>query len=199
MGVLDGRVPRSTGRTGKDLLPTLGERSAGGCELPDHGVDLLTELPELSERGSMSVIVRRPSISSSSSMEGNAWANSTGVTKDVRGDEEAEDVGDGGPKAEGDTNEWAEGGGLEILDAEDVLWVIVGDDKPRDCRELRVVRVLSEEVDVGERGIDKVAGISLETRLVGPTDKPASCNDRILSAMLPPDTFCTPFSRDGEG
>src|SRR5258708_21126747 len=105
MGVLDGRVPRSTGRTGKDLLPTLGERSAGGCELPDHGVDLLTELPELSERGSMSVVVRRPSISSSSSMEGNAWANSTGVTKDVRGDEEAEDVGDGGPKAEGDTNE----------------------------------------------------------------------------------------------
>ena len=117
----------------------------------------------------------------------------------MRGDEEAEDVGDGGPKAEGDTNEWAGGGGLETLDEEDVLWVIVGDDKPRDCRELRIVRVLSEDVDVGERGIDKVGGISLETRLVVLTDKPASCNDRILSAMLPPDTFCTPFSRDGEG
>jgi hypothetical protein len=62
----------------------------------------------------------------------------------VRGDEEAEDVGDGGPKAEGDTNEWTEGGGLETLDDEDVLWVIVGDDNPRDCRELRIVRVLSE-------------------------------------------------------
>jgi hypothetical protein len=117
----------------------------------------------------------------------------------VRGDEDAEDVGDGGPKAEGDTNEWAEGGGHETLDDEVVLWVIVGDDKPRDCRELRIVRVLSEEVVVGERGIDKVDGISLETRLVVPTDKPASCNDRILSAMLPPDDFCTPFSRGGEG
>jgi hypothetical protein len=38
-------------------------------------------------------------------MEGNVWENSTGVTKEVRGDEEVEDVGDGGPKAEGDTNE----------------------------------------------------------------------------------------------
>jgi hypothetical protein len=76
MGVLDGRVLRSTGRTGKDLEPTLGERSPGGWELLGHGVDLLAEpwaeLPELSERGSVSAIARRPSISSSSSIEGNA-------------------------------------------------------------------------------------------------------------------------------
>jgi|SRR6266702_1636337 len=72
MGVLDGRVPRSTGRTGKDLAATLGERSPGGWELPDHGVDLLSELLEVSERGSTSTIARRPSNSSSSSMEGNA-------------------------------------------------------------------------------------------------------------------------------
>ena len=72
MGVLDGRVLRSTGRKGKDFEPTLGERLPGGWELPGHGVDLLAELPELSERGSVSVIVRRPSISSSSSIEGNA-------------------------------------------------------------------------------------------------------------------------------
>jgi hypothetical protein len=57
--------------------------------------------------------------------------------------------------------------------------------------------VLSEEVDVGERGIAKVEGSSLETRLVVLTDKPASCNDRIRSAMLPPDTFGTPFSEGG--
>ena len=49
-------------------------------------------------------------------------------------------------------DEWAEGGGLEILDDEDVLWVIVGDDEPRDCGELRIVRVLSEDVDVGGKG-----------------------------------------------
>jgi hypothetical protein len=72
MGVLDGRVLRSTGRTGKDLEPTLGERSPGGWELPGHGVDLLVELPELSERGPVSAVARRPSISSSSSIEGNA-------------------------------------------------------------------------------------------------------------------------------
>ena len=72
IGVLDGRVLRSTGRTGKDLEPMLGERSPGGWGLLGHGVDLLTELPELPERGSVSAIVRRPSISSSSSMEGNA-------------------------------------------------------------------------------------------------------------------------------
>lgn len=75
-----------------------------------------------------------------------------------------------------------------------------GDDNPSECREFRTVRVLSEEVDVGERGIAKVEGSSLETRLALAllTDKPASCNDRIRSAMLPPEIFCTPFSDGGE-
>ena len=103
-----------------------------------------------------------------------------------------------GPKADGDTNEWVEGGGTETLDDEDVLWVIVGDDNPRDCGEL--VPVESDvEVVVGERGIDNEDGISFETRLVVLTDKPASCNARILSAILPLDTSRTPFSRGGEG
>ncbi len=57
-----------------------------------------------------------------------------------------------------------------------------------------MARVLSVDVDVGERGIDRVDGTSLEMRLVVLTDKPASCNDRILSAILPPVIFCTPFS-----
>jgi hypothetical protein len=54
-------------------------------------------------------------------------------------------------------------------------------------------------VIVGERGIDKVDGISLETRLVVLTDKPASCNDRILSAMDPPDTFARRFPEVARG
>ena len=119
----------------------------------------------------------------------------------MRGGEEAEDVGDGGPMAEGDTNKWAEGGGTETLGDEDVLWVIVGDGNQRYCRELRIVRVESEDVEVvvEERGIDNEDGMSLETRLVVLTDTPASCNVRILFAMPPRNTFCTPFSRGGEG
>lgn len=131
-------------------------------------------------------------------MEGNVWENSTGVTKEVRGDEEAEDVGDGGPRAEGDTKEWVGGDGFDIFDDVDALWLMGGDSRESDCREFLIVRVLSEDVDVGESGAAGVEGSSLETRLVVVTDKPASCKDRIRSAMLPPDSFCTPFS-DGGG
>jgi hypothetical protein len=116
----------------------------------------------------------------------------------VRGDEEAEDVGDGGPRAEGDTKEWDVGGVLASFEDVDALWLMGGDNKDRDCTEFLVVRVPSEDVDVGERGTAVVVGSSLETRLVVLTDKPASCNDRIRSAMLPPDSFCTPFSGGGE-
>ena len=56
----------------------------------------------------------------------------------------------------------------------------------------------SEDEDVGESGTAVVVGSSLETRLAALTDNAASCNDRIRSAMLPPDSFCTPFSGGGE-
>lgn len=131
-------------------------------------------------------------------MEGNAWENSTGVTKDVRGDEEVEDVGDGGPRAEGGTKEWDGGGGLDIFEDVDALWLMGGDNRERDCREFLFVRVPSEGADVGESGSTEVEGSSLERRLVVLTDKPASCKDRILSAIDPPDSFCTPFSGGDE-
>lgn len=54
-------------------------------------------------------------------MEGNAWENSTGVRKEVRGDEDVEDVGDGGPNAEGDTKEWDALVELDIFDETDAL------------------------------------------------------------------------------
>jgi hypothetical protein len=38
-------------------------------------------------------------------MEGNAWENSTGVRKEIRGNEEVEEIGDGGSRAEGDTKD----------------------------------------------------------------------------------------------
>jgi hypothetical protein len=72
-----------------------------------------------------------------------------------------------------------------------------GDNRERACKEFLVVRVPSEDVDVGESGTAVVVGSSRERRLVVLTDKPASCNDRIRSAMLPPDRFCTPFSGGG--
>jgi hypothetical protein len=131
-------------------------------------------------------------------MEGNVWENSTGVTKDVGGDEDVEDVGDGGPNAEGDTKEWAAFDGVGIFDEADAVWLMGGDNRERACKEFLVVRVPSEDVDVGESGTAVVVGSSREMRLVVLTDIPASCNDRIRSAMLPPDRFCTPFSGGGE-
>jgi hypothetical protein len=131
-------------------------------------------------------------------MDGNVWENSTGVTKEVRGDEEVEEVGDGGPRAEGDTKEWDVDGVLDNFEDADALWLMGGDNRERDCREFLVVRV-SDDVDVGESGTAVVVGSSLETRFVVVlTDIPASCNDRIRSAMLPPDSLCTPFSGGGE-
>jgi hypothetical protein len=85
---------------------------------------------------------------------------------------------------------------LDVFDDADALWLMGGDNRERDCKEFLVDRIASEDVDVGESGI-VVDGSSLETRLVL-TDKPASCKDRIRSAILPPDIFCTPFSCGGE-
>jgi hypothetical protein len=73
-----------------------------------------------------------------------------------------------------------------------------GDNRGSGCREFLIERVPSEEVDVGESGTAGVEGISLETRLFVLTAKPASCNDRIRSAILPPDSFWIPFSDGGD-
>jgi hypothetical protein len=54
-------------------------------------------------------------------MEGNVWENSTGVRNEVRGDEEAQDVGDRGLRAEGDTDEWVGGVGFDVFDDVDPL------------------------------------------------------------------------------
>jgi hypothetical protein len=110
----------------------------------------------------------------------------------VRGDDEAKDVGDGGPRA--DTKEWDVGDVLDNFEDAGGLC----DNRERACRESLVVRILSEDVDVGESGATVVVGSSLETCSVVLTDNPASCNVRIRSAMLPPDSFCTPFSGGGE-
>jgi hypothetical protein len=37
-------------------------------------------------------------------VEGNVWENFTGVKKEVCSDEDLEEVGDGGPSTEGDTD-----------------------------------------------------------------------------------------------
>ena len=118
----------------------------------------------------------------------------------MRGDEEAEDVGDGGPRAEGNTKEWVGGVGFDILDDADALWLMGGDNRGSGCREFLIERVPSEEVDVtvGESGTAGVEGNFLETRLFVLTAKPTSCNDRIRSAMFPPDSFWTPFSDGGD-
>jgi hypothetical protein len=102
-------------------------------------------------------------------MEGNAWENSSVVRREVRGDEDD----DRGLSAKGDAKEWDALAELDIFDETGALWLMWS-------------------------GPAVVVGNSRETRLVLLTDKPASCNDRIRSAMLPLDRFCTPFSGGGE-
>jgi hypothetical protein len=87
---------------------------------------------------------------------------------------------------------------LDNFEDADALWLMGGDNRERDCREFLIIRGPSEGVDVGESGIAVFVGSSLETRLVMLPNITASCNDRIRSAMLSPDSPCTPFSAGGE-
>jgi hypothetical protein len=57
-------------------------------------------------------------------MKGNVWENSTGVRKEVCSDEDVEDVGDGGPSAEGNTKECDASAELDIFDETDALWLM---------------------------------------------------------------------------
>ena len=61
------------------------------------------------------------SISSSSSIEGNAWVKSVRLSRDdMRGDDDADDVGDGGPKLDAGIKVWGEGE-VELLATGEVL------------------------------------------------------------------------------
>ena len=74
-----------------------------------------------------------------------------------------------------------------------MLALIVGAEIPRPCAEVRF-RPRVDISDVGDEGEAGLAGTSRDSRFVVLTDRPASdrpasCNKRIRSAMVPPEDF----------
>ena len=95
MGVLDGRGPISMGRTGKGLGCT-----NGGAPLRRSDVDGLLEREPLLLVPVVLEGILRASISSISSIEGNVWLKSCKLRTDMRGEDDVDEDGDGGPRLE---------------------------------------------------------------------------------------------------
>jgi hypothetical protein len=107
--------------------------------------------------------------------------NSDRLKVESLGDEDDDDVGDGGPRAEAGTKSWGDGMeevveyGVDSMDREGV-------GEERLWEEKRLVR--TESGDMG--GVGGNEGTSREKRFVELTDKPLSCKARIRSAIEPP-------------
>lgn len=164
IGVLDGRGPMSIGSTGNGF----------GCMSGGRPLALRSEMDGLLEREPVLLVPVmldgsfRTSISSISSIEGNVCVKSCRLSIDIRGEDDVDDGGDGGPRLDVGTRAWGEGA------------AVVGE--PRDCakdeggavggdsiwRDKRLGRFASEGDTRGERD-----GISLDIRLVVETDRPA--------------------------
>lgn len=216
MGVLEGRGPGSMDRIGNGLDGSMGDMGAciesggwfcggwfsvGLSPVYEYFVEPVTEG---CTAGSFNA-----SISSSSSIEGKAWLKSVRLIRLLsRGEDDADDAGDGGPKLEA---------GIGMC-GEDV--VIVGEVTPGDgirgdgrfWMDIRCGLGISGDLGCdaldtdGVGGIEAVNGIvgvvgtdgscrSLDMRLevtfVGLTARPAFWSARIRSAMLPPPDFTT--------
>ena len=198
LGVLDGLGPKSKGSVGKllNIPPSLRVSRGGsfdgvvivvvGCEalplmLPPVGID---------------GTICHPLTSSSSSIDGKACENSVRYDDDVCGEEEGEEVGDGGPRLERGTK--ACGEGAVEFDAESGCAVggAKFDDVEANAEERLELeyRFRMASGDTGGVGNVAVVGRSREKRLlVGTTERPASWRDRMRSAMLPPDLRSVPF------
>lgn len=123
IGVLEGRGPGSIDNTGKLLILDRVACSpvplAWDIDIDDRRLEVL--LPVGWTLGTLGKRKLTLSISLSSSMEGKLCATSEmeDANKDRRGDDESEDVGDGGPRDEGGTT--ACGEDVAELDAEDAV------------------------------------------------------------------------------
>lgn len=106
------------------------------------------------------------------------------------GDDGGDEVGDGGPRLDRGTNAWGEG--AVELDADGTRFD--GTDAEAEDRlelENRFRMVSGDMGDMG--GVGGIFVVSRENRFVVLTERPASCKDRIRSAMLPPDLCSMPF------
>lgn len=183
MGVLDGRGAWSIGRTGNVFANALGVVANPFISISSSAPDALlareVELPAVAPMGI---------ISSSSSMEGKLCVKSEKFRWDMRGEEDAEEVGEGGPKLEAGTSAWGE----DIVELAVIgvartvgLSGVGGDSRVRFWRDIRFAFGRTGSGDMG-------VGISRDNRLVVETARPASCNNRMRSAMLPPDVRIGP-------
>lgn len=104
IGVLDGRGPISMGKLGNGLGWNMGG-TAFACDMDGF---LLERDPELLVPVGCEGIFN-PSISSSSSIEGNVVAKLSRLRADIRGEEEVEEDGEGGPRLEVGTRACGDG------------------------------------------------------------------------------------------
>lgn len=107
MGVLAGRGPgsRSSGKDGKREAIEGGDGNGRGA-LMDRPEDTAPGSVEGTVGNSKSAAAPlRPTSPSNSSMVGNTFENSEMLRLCSCGDDEADEVGDGGPNEDGDTNE----------------------------------------------------------------------------------------------
>jgi hypothetical protein len=178
-GVLDGRGPGSTERTGKFLKIV--------ASLRVSRVVVATRLLPGSSMGTEGNC--SSSSSSNSSIEGKVWENSVRLYEDVCGDEDGEDVGDGGPRLDKGTSACGEGAVEFEVEAEGKVRF---DDADTDAEERLGLEKRFRMVSGDIGGVGGIL-ISREKRLVVLTDRPASWRDRMRSAMLPPGLWSVPF------
>ena len=110
MGVLAGRGPgsRSSGKDGKRREIDGGDGNGRGA-LMDEPKDTAPGSVEGTDGNSKSAAAPPwPTSPSNSSILGNTLENSEMLRLCTCGDDEADEVGDGGPNEDGDTNEWTD-------------------------------------------------------------------------------------------
>lgn len=115
-------------------------------------------------------------------MEGNDVANSDRLKCDMRGEDEVDEDGEGGPKLEVGTRAWGDGAAA-LAKVGEASWVKLGGEG-KLCKEMRcgLSTGISGCVDDGSIG----EATSRERRLFADTTKPPLCSERIRSAMLVP-------------
>lgn len=205
IGVLEGRGPGSIGRAGNCFEKTDGEYTVLGelksATLSECLLEPVAKGFNAGVEGSLST-----SISSSSLIEGNVWLKSVKLRRDdMRGEEDVDDVGDGGPKLEAGISVC--GDGAVELPGTGEAWLGEGiNGEGSVCSGVRRGLgmsgtgecVVTEAAGVGGTEPGVVVGaegsegncrsreMRFEITLVGDTAIPAFCKARMRSAMLPP-------------